>query len=73
MREDERGRTAGGEPRGKPAEPAKVHGDVLDDLIPRDLREEGASTADPKSESDPTSDPTSESARLRRTTDDNER
>jgi hypothetical protein len=39
MRNDERDRTTDDEVRGEPAEPAKVHGDVLEDLIPRDLRE----------------------------------
>ena len=40
MRDDERdsGHATRDEPAA-PAEPAKVHGDPLDDLIPRDLRE----------------------------------
>lgn len=42
MRNDERDHATGDEVRSEPAEPAepaKVHGDVLEDLIPRDLRE----------------------------------
>ena len=42
MRSDDRDHATGDGVRNEPAEPAepaKVHGDVLDDLIPRDLRE----------------------------------
>jgi hypothetical protein len=39
MRDDEREHARGDDVRSEPAEPAKVHGDVLEDLIPRDLRE----------------------------------
>ncbi len=42
MRNDEREHARGDDVRGEPAEPAKVHGDVLEDLIPRDLRETDA-------------------------------
>ena len=50
MRNDEREHARNDEGRGEPAEPsepAKVHGDVLEDLIPRDLRE-----PDPRDETD---------------------
>ena len=39
MRKDEREQVTSDEGQGEPAAPAKVHGDVLEDLIPRDLRE----------------------------------
>ena len=45
MRDEKRERSGGHETPTAPAEPAKQHGDVLDDLIPRDLRE-GESAAD---------------------------
>lgn len=44
--DQKRERKSGGEQRGRPAEPAKVHGDILDDLIPRDLREVDESARD---------------------------
>ena len=53
MRNDERERAATDDVQGQPAEPTKVHGDVLEDLIPRDLRE-----ADPRDETDDGDDAT---------------
>ena len=39
MRENERDRASADGVRGEPAEPAKVHGDVLEEKIPREPRE----------------------------------